>query len=199
MMRSRKSSNEGYPFINPQIVIETTAGEIVVELNTDKAPLTSAFFMDLVARDHYRGGAIYRGTQLSIEQGPFLLQGGSALPYLQDASVGSNAPMLDHIETTGVTGIRHRRGTLSLARDLNRTGHALTEFFICLGDFPTLDEGGRNLLDEQGFPAFGKVVSALEILDEISTQETKGYTHLPLLEGQMLTTPISVEQIRILS
>lgn len=65
--------------------------------------------------------------------------------------------MLDQIETTGMTGILHRRGILSLARDLNRTGHALAEFFICLGNFPTLDEGGRNLLDKQGFPAFGQV------------------------------------------
>ena len=179
-----------------QIVIETTVGDIVAELHPDKAPLTTSYFLNLIDMGHYQGGDIYRSTQLGIEDGPYLLQGGAALPFLQDSEAHSRAPMLDKIETTRMTGIHHRRGTLSLARDLNKTGHALAEFFICLGDFPSLDEGGRNLLDTQGFPAFGQVLSGLELLDKISAQETQGYTHLPLLKGQMLTSPVKIARIQ---
>ncbi len=178
-----------------QVVIETTGGDIVAELYPERAPRTTAFFLDLVGRDHYQNGDIYRSTQLGIEQGAYLLQGGASLPFLGGAKTAAKTPMLDQIETTGTTGILHRRGTLSLARDLNRTGHALGEFFICLGEFPTLDEGGRNLLDEQGFPAFGKVVSDMAMLDEMSAGETKGYTHLPLLKGQMLTAPVKIQRV----
>jgi peptidyl-prolyl cis-trans isomerase A (cyclophilin A) len=178
-----------------QIVIETSVGDIIAQLHADKAPLTTSFFLDLVDRDFYQGGDIYRASQLGIEDGPYLLQGGAALPFLQGSKASKEAPMLDQIETTGTTGILHRRGTLSLARDLSRTGHALAEFFICLGDFPSLDEGGRNLLDTQGFPAFGTALAGLELLDNMATQETEGYTHLPLLKGQMLTSTIKIERI----
>jgi cyclophilin family peptidyl-prolyl cis-trans isomerase len=115
-----------------QIVIETTVGDFVAQLHPDKAPLTTGYFLNLVDIGHYQGGDIYRATHLGEEDGPYLLQGGAALPFLQDSEAHSRAPMLDKTETTGITGIQHRRGTLSLARDLNKTGHALAEFFICL-------------------------------------------------------------------
>lgn len=178
-----------------QTVFETSIGDISAELYHEKAPVTAAFFEDLVSLGHYEDGDLYRSTQLGIEDGPFLLQGGASLPYLQNATLSRQTPMLDQIETTKMTGILHKRGTLSLARDLNRTGHALAEFFICLGDFPSLDESGRNLPDTKGFPAFGQVLSGLEILDDIAAQETGGHTHLPLLKGQMLTSPIKIKRV----
>ncbi len=178
-----------------QIVIETSVGEVTARLFDDKAPLTTRFFLELVEQGFYQAGDIYRASQLGIEHGPHLLQGGAALPFLQGEKVTGQAPMLERIETTSETGIQHRRGTLSLARDLGRTGHALAEFFICLGDFPSLDEGGRDLFDTQGFPAFGQVLAGLDFLDTLATQETKGYTHSPLLEGQMLTRPVRIERI----
>ena len=103
--------------------------------------------------------------------------------------------MLEQIETTDQSGLLHRRGTLSLARDLGRTGHALAEFFICLGDFPSLDQHGRDQPDDLGFPAFGEVLAGMELLDEMAEQETAGHTHSDLLAGQMLTTPIRIERV----
>ena len=176
------------------VVIKTSRGDLLVELSDNKAPLTTKYFLSLIDQGFYNGGAIYRASQLDVSDGPFLLQGGAALSFLQDARSENvvTIPMLDTVETTGTTGLEHVRGTISFARDLGRSGKVLGEFFICLGDFPSLNEGGRDLHDTQGFPAFGRVVSGLELLDEISSQETEGYTHSPILKGQMLTVPVEI-------
>ncbi len=178
-----------------QVTIATSVGDIVVGVYVEKAPLTARFFLHLVEAGFYQSGDLYRASRLGIDNGPHLIQGGAALPFLQGSRAAKKAPMLEQIETTGSSGILHRRGTLSLARDLGRTGHALAEFFICLGDFPSLDQHGRDQPDDQGFPAFGQVLTGIELLDEVAEQETAGHTHSDLLVGQMLTTPVKIERV----
>lgn len=178
-----------------KIAIETSVGTIGVQLFADKAPRTTQFFLGLVDQGFYETSDIYRVSQLDNEHGPYLLQGGAALPFLQGKKASKRAPMLDQIETTGITGIIHRRGTFSLARDLASTGHALAEFFICLGDFSSLDENGRRSHDTKGFPAFGEVVLGLECLDTLIDMDRNGETSMPLLAGQMLTDTVKVKRI----
>ncbi len=177
-----------------RLVVETTLGNLTLQLFDSKAPLTTRYFLDRVDQRYYDGGDIYRSSQLGVSAGPYLLQGGAALPLLQGATVAqkTTAPLLQTIEVTGKTGIQHVRGTLSLARDLGKSGRALPEFFICLGHFPVLDENGREVHDTQGFPAFGQVTQGLELLDKLAQQETKGYTASTLLAGQMLTSPLKL-------
>jgi len=68
-------------------------------------------------------------------------------------------------ETTDKTGIRHLNGTLSMAR--LEPGTASSEIFICINDQPELDFGGKRNPDGQGFAAFGKVISGMDVIRKI--------------------------------
>lgn len=69
------------------------------------------------------------------------------------------------LETTKQTGISHKNGTLSMARD--KPNSATTNFFICINDQPSLDYGGKRNKDGQGFAAFGSVIKGMEIVKKI--------------------------------
>jgi len=92
-------------------------------------------------------------------------------------------PPIPH-ETTRETGLKHLDGTISMARDA--PGTASSEFFICVGDQPELDYGGRRNPDGQGFAAFGKVIRGMNVVCKIQ--------HLPE-KGQMLKEPVKIEMV----
>ena len=85
------------------------------------------------------------------------------------------------IERTRDTGLKHRDGTLSMARD--GPDSAQDEFFICIGDQPELDFGGKRNPDGQGFAAFGQVTKGMEVVRRIQGSPA---------EGQTLTPPIRI-------
>jgi cyclophilin family peptidyl-prolyl cis-trans isomerase len=170
----------------PRVVIKTELGDIVLELYSDKAPKTVANFLQYVDRGLFRGGSFYRVVRLDNQPGAKVLidviQGG--VDRL-DNSV--RLPPVEH-ETTKTTGILHKDGVISMARD--QPGTADAEFFICIGDQPGLDFGGRRNPDFQGFAAFGRVVEGMDVVRAI---------HRRPAEGQMLTRPVgflSVERDR---
>jgi len=72
------------------------------------------------------------------------------------------------MESTGETGLRHLNGVLSIARAGPDTGRA--EFFICIGDQPELDQGGRRNPDGWGFAAFGRVIGGMDVVRRIQTR-----------------------------
>ena len=80
-------------------------------------------------------------------------------------------PTIIH-ETTEKTGILHADGVISMAR--MDPGSASTEFFICIGDQPSLDYGGKRNPDGQGFAAFGRVVEGMEVVRSILTLPDDG-------------------------
>lgn len=185
------------------VVLETAAGEIAIEVLAECVPRTAAWFRSLVERGDYDGSAFYRSTTLAVPDGPRLIQGGplhEALTGHASASAPSAGPsgrgeLLEEIETTAHTGIRHGRGTVSLARDLLNTGFVLPELFICLGDFPQLDYGGRSEPDERGFPAFGQVTAGLDAVERIAAAETAGATPIERLRGEILTRPVAIWRV----
>jgi peptidyl-prolyl cis-trans isomerase A (cyclophilin A) len=85
------------------------------------------------------------------------------------------------LERTSVTGILHKDGTISMARA--GPGTATSDFFICIGDQPSLDFGGARNPDGQGFAAFGRVVSGMDVVRAI---------HGAPAEGETLTPPITI-------
>ena len=85
-------------------------------------------------------------------------------------------PPIPH-ETTQQTGLRHADGTLSMAR--NEPGTASSEFFICVGDQPELDFGGKRNPDGAGFAAFGKVLAGLDVVRKIHQSPAREQAHEP--------------------
>ncbi|MEI8648955.1 peptidylprolyl isomerase [Paraglaciecola sp. Hal342] len=76
------------------------------------------------------------------------------------------------LETTKYTSLKHQDGTLSMARGGPNT--ATQEFFICVGDQPALDFGGKRNPDGLGFAAFGRVISGMDIVRKIQrNRQTK--------------------------
>jgi peptidyl-prolyl cis-trans isomerase A (cyclophilin A) len=147
---------------NPVVEIQTPKGNIVMELYLDKAPVTAGHFLDLVKSGVLNGGSFYRTVRGSNDTNPVkihVIQGG--ISNKEDAP---EVKPIDH-ETTAVTGIKHLNGVVSMAR--STPGTARSEFFICIGDQPELDFGGRRNPDGQGFAAFGKVIEGMSLVESI--------------------------------
>lgn len=155
---------------NPKVAIQTDRGVIVVEIYERQAPLTAANFLRYVDEGLFDGATFYRvvrpdnqpGNAVKIE----VVQGG-----LEFSSGRRTFPPVEH-ETTAKTGILHRDGVISMARDA--PGTASSEFFICVGDQPELDFGGKRNPDGQGFAAFGRVVEGMDIVRKIQRQPADG-------------------------
>src|SRR5205807_9659234 len=81
------------------------------------------------------------------------------------------------LERTNKTGLSHKDGTISMARDEPDT--ATFEFFLCLGDQPELDFGGKRNPDGQGFAAFGRVVKGMDVVKKIQAAPAEGQTLMP--------------------
>ena len=167
------------------VVIHTELGDMTVELYTDRAPVTAGNFLSHVEEGHYTNSVFYRvvrmdnqpNNQVKIE----VIQGG----LFHDEVVDTIAPIIH--ETTLETGILHGDGVISMAR--MQPGSASTEFFICIGDQPSLDYGGERNPDGQGFAAFGKVVKGMDVARVIQA--------LPD-EGQMLKDQVKILDISLL-
>ncbi|MEO8765147.1 MAG: peptidylprolyl isomerase [Ginsengibacter sp.] len=170
---SHKKYNE------PAIRIKTNFGDIIVELYPKKAPKTVAAFLNYIDSGYYKNGSFYR--VLKEEDQPSnafksnLIQGGIwQTRYKQQAGL----PGIAH-ETTKETGVLHKDGAISLAR--NVPGSANTEFFIVIGDQPAYDYGGAANPDGQGFSAFGKVVEGMDVVKQIHAQPDNQASFTPPL------------------
>jgi peptidyl-prolyl cis-trans isomerase A (cyclophilin A) len=169
---------------NQMVIITTQLGEIKLELYVKNAPATVNNFLHYTDSKRYTGAEFYRvvtpqnqpGRSIKIE----VIQGG--LEYVCNVDT---IPGIPH-ETTVQTGIHHLDGTISMAR--NKPGSASTEFFICIGSQPELDFGGKRNPDGQGFAAFGRVVSGMDIVRKIQ--------QMPADSNQVLLKRIKIFQIR---
>jgi peptidyl-prolyl cis-trans isomerase A (cyclophilin A) len=161
--------------------IETAAGEILVEVYPEKAPLTAANFLRYVDAGLYDGTTFFRvvtpGNQPDNKIKIEVIQGG-------EAAEKKCFPAIAH-ESTETTGIRHLDGVLSMARA--EPGTASCSFFICIGDQPELDFNGRRNPDRQGFAAFGRVTAGMDTVKRIQNMQA---------EGQYLKNPVPIISIR---
>ena len=167
----------------------TSEGEIGIELYMDKAPVTAGNFLKLVEGEHLDGGTFYRVVTYENDNGNpkiEVIQGGRG-------EEESPFPPIAH-ETTEQTGILHRDGVVSMAR--GDVGTASSEFFICLGDQPGLDYGDVRNPDEQGFAAFGKVTTGMDIVRKINGLPADGPSDSDYTKGQILTDPVRIVSVR---
>jgi peptidyl-prolyl cis-trans isomerase A (cyclophilin A) len=169
-----------------RVRIDTDAGEMLVDVYADKAPITAANFLRYVADKRYDGGVFYRVVTMSNQPtSPVkieVIQGGIDRDSLK------RLPPIPH-ETNDKTGIKHLDGTISMAR--GAPGTASSEFFICINDQPELDFGGKRNPDGQGFAAFGKVVNGMDVVRKI--QQAPADTAPP----QRLKTLVRIRHIAV--
>ncbi len=155
----------GHEYKNPHIEIQTSKGDIELELYADAAPKTVAAFLKYTDSGYYKNASFYRilndDNQPSNAPKSELIQGGI---WKTNYKLAALLPGIPH-ETTEQTKILHKDGVISLAR--LAPGTANTEFFICIGDQPGFDFGGANNADGQGYAAFGKVVKGMDIVRNI--------------------------------
>ncbi|MDH3914094.1 MAG: peptidylprolyl isomerase [Rhodospirillales bacterium] len=185
---------------NPQVVFDTGLGRIVIEVYDDRAPKNAAYFLEFVENGSYGGGSFYRagGSVSASAKSSRIIQGG----FLWNAATGefslegdgARVKTLPAFDTTDDSGIKHVYGTVSLARDLFASGDGIPEFFICTGDSPVFDVNGRTEPDTRGFPAFGKVVEGMDVVEQIAAQPTDGVSKAEAVKGQILTAPVPIER-----
>lgn len=102
-----------------------------------------------------------------------VIQGG-----IDPARAAGQSPAIA-LERTRDTGLRHRDGTISMAR--LTPDSAVSDFFICIGDQPELDFGGQRNPDRQGFAAFGQVVAGMDVVRAIQAAPSNGQALDPLV------------------
>ncbi len=171
------------PAQTARVVLETELGTIEVQLDLKNAPITSANFLKYVDAGAYDGGVFHRTVRLDNQPRNRIrievIQGG--------VQPGRRSPGGEPIplERTNKSGLKHVDGTISMARD--RPDTATSDFFLCIGDQPALDYGGLRNPDGQGFAAFGRVISGMDVVRKIQQAPA---------EGQTLRPPVKILRVR---
>ena len=146
------------PALAQKVRLSTSAGDIVVELEAEKAPKTVANFMQYVRAGHYDGTVFHRVIET------FMIQGGG---YKADLS---EKPVRAPIALESRTGLSNVRGTLAMARTGNPDS-ATSQFFVNVVDNLFLDQA--NSRDGNGYAVFGKVVDGMDVVDKIRAMPTQ--------------------------
>ncbi len=163
-----------------RVRVQTELGDIVLEIDTRRAPNTAANFLRYLNAGHYDGGIFHRTVKMDNQpDSPVkieVIQAG----VNPDRAKDGFAPI--PIERTSATGLHHTDGVISMARGQPDT--ATSGWFICINDQPSLDFGGGRNPDGQGFAAFGRVVQGMDVVRQIQ--------RAPNTDAQRLTPPIAI-------
>jgi len=154
----------------PAVDLKTTFGLIRVKLNRELAPRTVANFLNYVDNGHYNQTIFHR-----IESGYAVLGGGYTSELL--AKEGRYP-----IPNEAKNGLKNRRGTIAMVRDIDKVDSSTCQFFINLNDNPQLDHQGEEP-ERYGYCVFGEVIEGMEVLDRIATlpvRTTEGFDKLPV-------------------
>jgi cyclophilin family peptidyl-prolyl cis-trans isomerase len=142
---------------NPVVLMETSQGDIKIELSPDKAPATVKNFLGYVDDKFYDGLIFHR-----VIPG-FMIQGGGFEQGLKEKKTK------DPIKNESTNGLENKRGTIAMARTSDPDS-ATAQFYINLKDNAFLDR--RNSRDGVGYCVFGKVIGGMDVLDKIAQART---------------------------
>lgn len=170
-----------------RVLVQTELGDIVVEVDQARAPATAANFLRYVDAGHYNGGTWHRTVKMDNQpESPVKIEVIQAGVNPEFAKAGFPAIP---IERTRDTGLLHKDGVISMAR--GAPDSATSGWFICINDQPSLDFGGARNPDGQGFAAFGRVVSGMDVVRKIQ-QAPSSTDRTTNTEAQRLTPPIKI-------
>ena len=164
-------------------IIETSEGNIHISLFAEKAPITVKNFLHYVDSGCYKDSQFFRTVRLDNQPDSKI-----KIEVIQASANRDHRKRFQKpipLERTNKTGLTHEDGALSMARSKPDSG--THHFFICIGDQPSLDFGGKRNPDGQGFAVFGKVTKGMDIVKKIQAgKDTK----------QQLKEPVKIKNIR---
>ncbi|MEH2921817.1 peptidylprolyl isomerase A [Samsonia erythrinae] len=159
------------------VLLTTSAGDIELSLDDQKAPVSVKNFVEYVNSGFYNDTTFHR-----VIPG-FMVQGGGFSGDMSQKA--THAPIKNEADN----GLRNQRGTIAMARTAEKDS-ATSQFFINVADNAFLDHGQRDF----GYAVFGKVVKGMEVVDKISQVQTKNvgpYQNVP-------TTPVVIQSAKVL-
>jgi peptidyl-prolyl cis-trans isomerase B (cyclophilin B) len=154
---------------NPVVLMETSHGEIEIELFEDKAPNTVANFLKYVDAKFYNGTIFHR-----VING-FMIQGGGFSEKMEEKKTR------EPIKNEATNGLRNDVGTLAMART-NDPHSATAQFFINVAENSSLNHTGQNA-NGWGYAVFGKVTQGMHVVNRIKMVKTgniSGYSDVPM-------------------
>jgi peptidyl-prolyl cis-trans isomerase A (cyclophilin A) len=169
------------PAATVQVTLTTSEGPIVLALEKDKAPVTTANFLHYVDTKRFDGTTFYRTVK--VGDGFGLVQGGIS----QDPKKAY--PPIKH-EPTSQTGLSHVDGAISMA--MNAPGTAQGDFFIMVGASPGMDANAN----QPGYAVFGHVVQGMDIVRHMLEAPTDPNKGDGMMKGQMIAQPIKIMSAR---
>ena len=173
-----------------RVRVQTELGDMVIEVDPARAPGTTANFLKYVDAGHYDGGIFHRTVKMDNQP--------ESTVKIEVIQAGVNPDRAKEgfpaipLERTSVTGILHQDGVVSMAR--GAPDSATSGWFVCINDQPSLDFGGKRNPDGQGFGAFGRVVSGMDVVRKIQAapSSTNRTTNA---EAQRLTPPVKILKV----
>ena len=160
-----ETNKEADMALHPRVKMETSLGDIVLELDADKAPITVQNFMTYVQAGFYNGTIFHRVIN------DFMIQGGGFNAEMQQKSEG----LRPGIKNEWKNGLKNLTGTIAMARLGNQPDSATAQFFINVKDNAALD----TPRDGAAYAVFGKVVEGMDVVNKIKAVETKPHPKNP--------------------
>lgn len=169
-----------------RVSLRTAEGTIVVELERERAPVTTANFLRYVGEKRFDGATFYRAMKIAPGHG--LIQGGTR------GDPKRVLPKIKH-EPTSTTGLSHNDGAISMAR--GAPGSADGDFFITMGALTSLDADLSKPGDNLGYAVFGRVVEGMDVVQRIVAAPISPTEGVGFMKGQMIAAPIKITAARI--
>jgi peptidyl-prolyl cis-trans isomerase A (cyclophilin A) len=144
---------------NPTVTISTSMGNIRIELDAEKAPITTKNFLDYVSTGYYDGLIFHR-----VIPG-FMIQGGGMDPQMKQK--GTKSP----IKNEATNGLKNKNGSVAMART-NVVDSATAQFFINVKDNDFLDHRS-TAADAFGYAVFGQVIEGMDVVQKIEKVKTR--------------------------
>ncbi|HET9706328.1 MAG TPA: peptidylprolyl isomerase [Vicinamibacterales bacterium] len=173
-----------------RVHVQTELGDMVIEVDPARAPGTAANFLKYVDAGHYDGGIFHRTVKMDNQPESTVKIEVIQAGVNPDRAKGGFPAIA--LERTSVTGILHQDGVVSMAR--GAPDSATSGWFVCINDQPSLDFGGKRNPDGQGFGAFGRVVSGMDVVRRIQAAPSST-NRITNAEAQRLTPPIKILKV----
>jgi peptidyl-prolyl cis-trans isomerase A (cyclophilin A) len=165
----------------PRVRIETSMGDITIELDRAHAPVTVDNFLRYVNEGHFDGTVVYR-----VVPG-FVIQAGSFDANVQERAVHEPIPLEAN------NGLSNIRGAVAMARS-DEAASATAEFFIDLADNPRLDHKPSDPDNRTGYAVFGHVVAGMDVVDKIAAVALGDHGPMP---GAAPVEPVIIRKVSI--